>query len=112
MSDESEIRVAVDRWASELPSRDLDALAERAPSARASDMESWFATWPGSAEREMRWLTIAPDGTAWCHALHRTASGVWVRATIGLRKLDGRWHVMREALQKLHRSDVPEAVAA
>ena len=101
-ADEAEIRQLVDSWARDLCARDVDALPwEHAPDARAFDMERWFASWPGSAGREMRYLTIATDGAAHCHCLNRIRSGMWVRATVGLRKIEGKWQVTRERISGL-----------
>jgi ketosteroid isomerase-like protein len=101
MKDEVEIRQLIDGWLQKLRRGDVEVLAcDPAPlEARAFDLEKWFATWPGSAEREMRYLNILRDeGVAWCHSLNRVGSDLWVRATVGLQKVEGRWQITREHL--------------
>ena len=67
----------------------------------------WFQTFTGPVDVEVRDLAVtAGDGVAFSTALHRITgprtngehTDVWVRATIGYRKIDGRWKVVHEHL--------------
>ena len=105
-TDEVEIRQIVDRWVQDLSTRDLDAPSCDEPAdPPAFDVDKWFATWPGSANREMRCLMIGKDGVAYCHSRNRTDSGMWVRATVALRKIEGQWRVIHEHIFGLHEGD-------
>jgi ketosteroid isomerase-like protein len=104
--DEAEIRQLIDSWAKELRARRIESLShDPPPEGPPFDMEKWFASWPGSAGREMRCLMIGADGAAYCHSVNCTGSGMWVRATIALRKIEGRWRVMQEWILGLSGSD-------
>jgi hypothetical protein len=96
-TDEAEIRQIVDRWVRDLSTRDIDTPScDASADALGFDMDKWFATWPGSTNREMRCLMIGKDGVAYCHSRNRTGSGMWVRATVALRKIEGEWRVINE----------------
>jgi hypothetical protein len=98
-SDEAEIRQLFDRWVRDLSTRNLDAPKSAVPTDTPPlDLDRWFASWPDSAGREMRCLMIGADGVAFCHSRNRTRSGMWVRATVALRKIEGQWRVMHERI--------------
>lgn len=68
----------------------------------AAGLEAWFAGWDGPVTIDVRDLTIAASGdVGWCHSLNRLAGrrvdgravDMWMRSTLGLRKVDGRWRI-------------------
>jgi ketosteroid isomerase-like protein len=69
-------------------------------------LRHWFATFDGPIEYEIRDLTVtAGEDVAFCYSLNRlsaTPSGspqsfnLWYRATVCLRKADGRWLIAHE----------------
>jgi ketosteroid isomerase-like protein len=71
----------------------------------AADLESWFATWEGPIGIEAKDLRIMTDGEiAMATSLIRMTGvktdgemvDLWYRATLGLRKIDGRWKFVHE----------------
>jgi ketosteroid isomerase-like protein len=66
----------------------------------------WFSGFEGPIEYEIRDLTVACGGdVAFCHSLNRLSAkpngqpekfDLWFRATVGLRKIDGKWRVVHE----------------
>jgi ketosteroid isomerase-like protein len=65
----------------------------------------WFSTFQGPVGYEITELSITSgDDVALCHSLNRIygarttgeQTDVWVRATVGLRKSDGKWTIMHE----------------
>src|SRR5262245_44180244 len=122
MDDETQIRQLVQEWAASIRAKDLD----RAMAGYAADVVSFdlapplqyvgahaireglaarFHTWKGPIGYEIRDLriTVGMD-VAFCRSLnHMTGTrtngeqtDVWVRATVGCRKVDGRWLVVHE----------------
>ena len=78
-------------------------LRSDSPDARA--LAGWFATWRGPIGHEHRDLEIAASGdVAFCTSLNRMNGtktdgeqvDLWFRATVGLRKIDGRWRITHE----------------
>lgn len=71
-----------------------------------SGVASWFSTFDGPLDYEVRDLAVtAGDDVAFCTSLERlTATPVgypdsftlWVRCTVGLRKVDGAWRITHE----------------
>lgn len=77
----------------------------RSTSPDAQALAGWFATWRGGIGLEFRDLEIAASGdVAYCTSLNRMTGtktdgeqvDLWYRATMGLRKLDGRWRITHE----------------
>ena len=73
--------------------------------ALRQSLAAWFPTFRGPVGYEVRDLTITTDGdVAFCRSLNRISgtrtdgekTDVWVRATVGLRRIDGRWQVTHE----------------
>ena len=67
--------------------------------------EQWLSWYQGPIGYEVRDLTIAADAlVGFCHYLYRvsgvTTNGksveMWVRSTMGFRKIDGEWRVTHE----------------
>ena len=120
MTEDAAIRALIDERIAAMRDKDADRLiATLAPDivafelgpplglkpAEARDragLEAWLAIWDGPVLVEVRDLTIAPSGdVAWCHSLNRLAGtrldgrvvDMWMRSTLGLRKLDGQWRI-------------------
>jgi ketosteroid isomerase-like protein len=68
-------------------------------------VEDWFASFQGPIGYEIRDLNIETGGTvAFCHSLNRisgtrsdgTPTDIWVRETLGLRKVGGEWKITHQ----------------
>jgi uncharacterized protein (TIGR02246 family) len=118
----AEICALVADWAGAVRSKDVDAamrhyaadviafdlappLQYAGAEALRTSLAAWFATFRGPVGYEVRDLAVtASDEVAFCRSLNRIsgtrtdgeATDVWVRATIGLRKIDGAWKVTHE----------------
>lgn len=80
----------------------------RHSSEYAHDVEAlrgWFAKFDDTFDFEIRDLTVtAGEDVAFCHSLNRMGTTkeapeqfqLWFRATICLRKIDGRWRITHE----------------
>jgi ketosteroid isomerase-like protein len=77
--------------------------------ARARDadaLRTWFGTFDGPVDYEIRDLDVTCNGDiAFCHSLNRLSAtpvgmtehfDLWFRATVCLRKINGRWLVAHE----------------
>src|SRR5512134_466705 len=82
-------------------------LEHRGAEVQRKNTREWFQTFTGPVDVEVRDLAItAGDDVAFSTALQhitgpRTSgehADIWVRATIGYRKVDGRWMVVHEHL--------------
>jgi uncharacterized protein (TIGR02246 family) len=118
-ADEAEIRSLVNGWVEALRTKDVDALMSTyAPEVVSFDVvnplrrigsdaarrraEEWFATFEGPIGYEVRDLDVSTAGdVAFSHHLYRVSGalkdgrklGMWVRATMGYRKVEGSWLV-------------------
>ncbi len=120
--DEAQIRGLIDTWAEadsrqgrrrghvplrggyrDVRSRPATAIA--GADALRRSLAAWFPTFRGPVGYEVRDLSITADGdVAFCRSLNRISgtrtdgeeTDVWVRATVGLRRIDGRWQVTHE----------------
>ncbi|HEV7905313.1 MAG TPA: nuclear transport factor 2 family protein [Pyrinomonadaceae bacterium] len=71
-----------------------------------SGVEEWFSTFQGSIGYEIRDLHItAGETVAFCHSLNRisgtrsdngAAMDIWVRETLGFRKISGAWKITHQ----------------
>ena len=121
-TDESQIRVQIEQRTKAVSDKNIDALISNyAPDVLSFDvvnqlqyvgsdairkrLEEWFASFQGSIGYEISDLSIAAgESVAFCHFLFRVSGalldggkvGMWVRATVCLRKLDGRWMITHE----------------
>lgn len=119
---EAEIRHLIDNWVTALRAKDSNALMSHytpdilvfdlAPplqyagiDAYRKNFEKWFPSFQGQIGYEIRDLSITTgDDTAFSHSLNRisgTRTGgeqtdVWVRATVGFRKVHGKWRLAHE----------------
>jgi len=120
--DEAQIRQLIDNWAKAIRAKDTEALMSHytpdilvfdlAPplqhagtDAYRRNIEEWFPTFRGPVGYEIRDLSISTsDDVAFSHSLNRIRgtrtdgeeTDVWVRATVGFRKVDGKWRVVHE----------------
>lgn len=120
--DELQIRQLSDDWAKALRAKDIDGLMavytpdilvfDLAPplqyagkEAYRDNLTEWFSSFQGPIGCEIRALTIAPsDDVAFAHSLNRISgtrtngdrTDVWVRATVGYRKVHGKWKIAHE----------------
>lgn len=71
----------------------------------ATGLARWFESWTGPIGLEHRDLSITADGdVAFTHGLVHmtgtrtdgTTTDVWVRQTLGLRRIDGAWKIAHE----------------
>lgn len=123
-NDEAEIRQVYDRWAKAFRAHDVDAIMSiyapgndlvaydvvpplqyRGKDAYRKDYEEFLAQYEGPIDTEFRDLRIvAGDGVAFIHCVERISgtlkngqkSEVWVRATSGLRKINGQWLILHD----------------
>lgn len=120
--DEAQIRAQIEERALAVSDKNVEALvASYAPDVLSFDvvnqlqyvgvdairkrLEEWFASFEGSIGYEIKDLNIAVGGgVAFGHFLFRVSGrladggeiGMWVRATICLRKIDGKWLITHE----------------
>jgi PhnB protein len=119
--DEAEIRRRLESWTAALRAKDVEGvLSHYAPDIVAFDLApplqhrrdairkglaGWFPTWVGPIGYEVRELAIIlGDEVAFTHSVNRLtgkrtggeSADVWLRATVGLRKLDGAWMIVHE----------------
>jgi uncharacterized protein (TIGR02246 family) len=121
-SKEAEIRRIIDEWATAFRDKNIDGLMAnhspdivlfdlptplqyRGADAYRKNWEQWFPTLEGPVGCEIRELSVtAGDDVAFSHSLNRITSkrtngettDVWVRVTVGYRKLKGKWVVTHE----------------
>jgi ketosteroid isomerase-like protein len=116
--DEAQIRKLIEHWAYALRAKDLDGvMASVTPDATTFDLapplqqdtagrrqalSAWFPGFSGPIGYEIGNLDIAVGvDVAFCCSLNRlsarTVSGeefaIWVRVTMGFRKVDGTWKI-------------------
>jgi ketosteroid isomerase-like protein len=121
-TNETQIRGRVDEWATAVRAKDVEGvmsnygpdilLFDLAPPLQyqgtntcRGNWAEWFATFEGPVGYEITELSITSgDDVGFCHSLNRihgTRTGgehtdVWVRATLGLVKSDGKWMIRHE----------------
>ncbi len=119
---EAQIRQRRESWTTALRAKDLDGLMSHysrdilvfdlAPPlqykgavAYRKNWADWFPSFQGPVGYEIRDLTITTGGdVAFCRSLNRITgtrtsgenTDVWVRATVGFRKIGGKWMVTHE----------------
>jgi ketosteroid isomerase-like protein len=106
----------IDGWAKAIGAKDIGAVMSRCAAdivtfdlapplqttgadALQKSLEAWFPTFRGPVGYEIRDLSITTgDDVAFCRSLNRISgartdgaeTNVWVRATVGLRVIDGK----------------------
>jgi uncharacterized protein (TIGR02246 family) len=119
---DAEIRALIADWALAIRAKDVNAamrhyaadvvafdlappLQYAGADALRTSLAAWFPTFRGPVGYDIRDLHVATgEDVAFCRSLNRIsgtrtegeATDVWVRATIGLRKIDGTWKVTHE----------------
>jgi ketosteroid isomerase-like protein len=119
---EAQLRALIDDRVKAVRAKDIDGLMSRhAPGVLMFDAlnplqyigsdtvraraEEWFSWYQGPIGYEVRDLSIATSETvAFCHYLYRVSGtmtngrevDMWVRATVGFRKIEGTWMVTHE----------------
>ena len=119
---QTEVRALLERWAQAIRDKNLDEASacyaaavlsfDLAPPLQRSgrerisaDLAQWFSTWDGPIGLEISEprFTVG-DEVALCTSLQRISGrktdgerpNIWVRATLGLQKLDGAWRIIHE----------------
>jgi uncharacterized protein (TIGR02246 family) len=121
----ADARDVFERWAKAFRARDIDGvmavyapgdalvaydlvppLQYRGKDAYRKDYEEFFTQYNGPLELEFRELrVVAANDVAFGHALERVSgtlkstgqrSDLWIRATSGLRKIDGTWLIVHD----------------
>jgi ketosteroid isomerase-like protein len=121
-TNEAQIRERLDGWAKAVRAKDVDRvmsyyaqdvlsfdlappLQYRGADACRKNWMEWFPTFQGSVGYEIRELSITSgNDVAFSQSLNRIhgtrvdgeQTEVWVRATVGFRKMDGRWTITHE----------------
>ena len=121
-SDEVEVRNLIENRAQAVRAKDIDALMSNvAPDVVSFDVvnplqyvgsdevraraEEWFSSFQGPIGHELRDLTISVTGEiGYGHSLNRVSGktkdgaeiDMWIRATVGLRKIEGKWLVTHQ----------------
>ncbi len=135
---ETQIRQLYDRWAKAFRAHDVDAIMSiYAPAdaliaydivpplqyvgnaAYRKDYETFLAQYDGPIDVEYRDLRIvAGDDVAFIHTLERISgtlkngqkSDLWIRATSGLRKINGKWLIVHDHISAPVDLDTSKAV--
>ncbi|HZD24879.1 MAG TPA: nuclear transport factor 2 family protein [Alphaproteobacteria bacterium] len=85
----------------------VSPLRRQGASALRQRMEDWFAAYDGPIRLEYRDLEVVTDGDlGFCHGLQRSIgtlvggrhADMWVRLTLCLRRIEGRWLVVHQHL--------------
>ena len=122
-TDEARIRALLDAWADAIRAKDTNgSLSPYAPDVvrfllepplrytgvaalDKAGLEQWFRSFRGQLGYEIRDLgATVGDDVAFCHSLNRMrgtkADGedvdLWLRTTLGFRKIDGEWRITHE----------------
>jgi ketosteroid isomerase-like protein len=121
-TEEAQIRQRLDSWARALRAKDLEGLMSHytqdilvfdlAPPlqyqgavAYRKNWADWFPSFQGPVGYEIRDLSVTTAGdVAFCRSLNRITgtrtsgetTDVWVRATVGFRKIGGEWMITHE----------------
>ena len=122
MSDEARIRQLIEDWTGAVRAKDLDRVVSHyaedvvsfdlAPPLQYAGREAirkslagWFATFTGPIGYDVRDLRIAASGdVGFCRSLNRISGArtggektdVWVRVTLGCRRIGDRWRIAHE----------------
>jgi uncharacterized protein (TIGR02246 family) len=121
-TEEAQIRNRLDGWAKAVRAKDVEGvmsnytpdnllfdlpapLQYRGADACRRNWAEWFQTFRGPVGYEIGELRITSSAdVAFCHSLNHISgprtdgehTDVWVRATVGLRKLNGTWLITHE----------------
>src|SRR5215510_13995826 len=121
-TDETQIRQRIESWAKALRAKDLEGLMHhyakdviafdlappleyKGAAAYRKNWADWFPSFQGPVGYEVRDLNITTGGdVAFCRSLNRITGArtngektdVWMRATVGFRKIGGKWIIIHE----------------
>ena len=121
-NDEAQVRTIIEERVESVRSKDINALlSNHAPDILAFDVlnplqysgldkvreraEKWLSSYQSSIGYEIRDLGVTTGAdVAFCHYLYRVSGtlqdggevNMWVRATVCLRKVDGKWKIEHE----------------
>ena len=121
-TNDAQIRERLSDWAKAVRAKDVEAvmshydtdillfdlvhpLQYRGTGDCRKNWAEWFTTFQGTVGYEIGKLSIiSGDDAAFCHSLNRIhgarttgeQTDVWIRATVGLRKRDGKWTIRHE----------------
>lgn len=137
-NDEAKIRLLLDRWGKAFRAKDLNAVMSVYAAGNAlvaydivaplqcvgadayrKNYEEFFAQYEGRIDYEVRDLRIVTgDDVAFLHCVERISgtlkngqkSEVWVRATSGLRKINGKWLIIHDHISAPVDFDTGKAV--
>jgi uncharacterized protein (TIGR02246 family) len=119
---EVQIRQLIDGWVKAVRTKDINGIMScytpdillfdlappleyRGADAYRKNWEEWLPSFQGPVGYEIRDLSItAGDDVAFCHSLNRISgmringeeTNVWVRVTVGFRRIDGKWMITHE----------------
>ncbi len=120
--DEAQLRQLLDGWVKAVHTKNINKIMSyytpdillfdlappleyRGADAYRKNWEEWLPSFQGPVGYEIRDLSITTsDDVAFCHSLNRISgtrtngeeTDVWVRATNGFRKIDGKWMITHE----------------
>ena len=118
--DDAEIRKLIEKWAASIRAKDIEGVVSctwsksvgfyLAPPLQLDaplrqSLAEWFQTFQGPIGYEIRDLKVYLGGdVAFCHSLNRMSgrrtngeeTNLWIRETIGLGKIEGRWLIVHE----------------
>ena len=121
--DEAEIRTLINDLTEKLRAKDVTGVMSRYASEKvqfllapplqyagtnaikAEDLAEWFSSFDGAIGYEVHGLQVAVGNqVAFCHALSRMSgtkidgakADLWLRWTLGFRKIEGRWKITHE----------------
>lgn len=96
----------VAQYAPEIVKYDLAPPLRNVAPLDADALKSWFATFDGPVDYEIRDLEVVAGGdVAYTHSMHRLSAtplgspqpfDLWFRVTVCLRRIDGDWRVTHE----------------
>jgi predicted dithiol-disulfide oxidoreductase (DUF899 family)/ketosteroid isomerase-like protein len=121
-SGDAEVRKMIGDWATAVRAKDVDRvcthyatdvvsfdlappLSSAGREALGNGLAAWFSTFTGPVTCEVHDLAVSTAGdVAFCRSLNHVAglrtsgekTDVWVRATVGLRRIGGRWLISHE----------------
>jgi ketosteroid isomerase-like protein len=100
-----DVNAAMGHCAADVVAFDLAPLQYAGADALKTSLAAWFPTFRGPVGYDIRKLDVtAGEDVAFCRSLNRIsgirtngeATDVWVRAIVGLRRIDGTWNVTHE----------------
>ena len=99
--DEAKVRAVIDDWAKAIAAKDIDAVMSHYAADLRCKLQAQMFRGPIGYEIRDLYITTGDD-VAFCRSLNRISgtrtdgeeTDVWVRATVGLRKISGKWLIV------------------